>query len=519
MDLTLDDWYEMFDEFQFPIKEESSRVATMLRSKDSYFFTFKKSKVFECKFKKSLANLDGGKAFHYIIERIRDEVVLSAIKENREKDLDIDDTFKMHDISEVVDKKFATLLSSDYNGQKAITYRLNGVDTIYHTVKDGRIKKTALHRNGYYRLYPRRMLADYGCALAEGMIYTEICRHFKEVVSSKEKMESDVAYSKLIDLLKKSISRDYFSINVRSEPDCGMENLIQFIENITGKKYVEYSVMKSINATKLSEGKLLPFILAYDGTLQNSYLYTGLNVCYLIDVFMILLDIYQDDKRTEQYYATVKTTYATAFVTKKNITEKIQRAMKESLFNQYFGYIEFDDECDLSSIKRIEQEFLLLKPYLHFESLNDYKLRFRKLGKHRAVGLYFPSQKCLCVDVRNPYSFAHEYFHLLDYRNGLLSKNAQFLAIREKYTELLEKKMREDPAINDVLSAKSKYDFSYYTESTEIFARCGELYLNRYKKIENSLLKIDAVNESFAYPKDEFLMSLIVDYYQKLLNF
>ena len=94
--------------------------------------------------------------------------------------------------------------------------------------------------------------------------------------------------------------------------------------------------------------------------------------------------------------------------------------MKRSRFNEMFGYVEFDTDCELKLIGEIEKEFLgFCQEYFSNafgdRSFMDHAIRFRKLGRHHAWGLYFPTLQCLCVDIRHPGSFIHEFLHMIDF--------------------------------------------------------------------------------------------------------
>ena len=59
-------------------------------------------------------------------------------------------------------------------------------------------------------------------------------------------------------------------------------------------------------------------------------------------------------------------------------------------------------------------------------------IRFRKLGNHKAIGLYYPLIQCLCVDLRNTTSFIHELGHLIDHcmdDGGQLSEQPAFFNV------------------------------------------------------------------------------------------
>ncbi|WP_321835624.1 LPD1 domain-containing protein [Clostridium butyricum] len=185
----------------------------------------------------------------------------------------------------------------------------------------------------------------------------------------------------------------------------------------------------------------------------------------------------------DQYERDVQHQVARAFETKKNIPDKIQSVMKNNDFLNYFSYVELDAETDLKRFSVVEKEWLYISNLFNLELLNvQPELRFRKLGKHRALGLYFPGLKCLCVDITSPSSFIHEFGHHIDYTYSEkpLSLQAEFRNIIRLYTKFYDLQ-REDNK-----SLKNKRN--YYLTPTEIFARTFELYLVN-KNVETSFLK------------------------------
>ena len=221
----------------------------------------------------------------------------------------------------------------------------------------------------------------------------------------------------------------------------------------------------------------------------------------------------ETEKEYRRYLKEVSHT-ARVFEDKKNIPEKTVAKMRDSKFNDYFGYIEFDESVDLSLVDEIYKEFCAVNARFFGGYANDsVMLRFRLLGRHHALGLYFPTLKCLCVDVRSPSSFIHEYMHMWDHEHGELSRKFEFIKIRERYESLLRKKMDENKAFAG--SLKGKYDLKYYLTPTEVFARCGEIYFSRIYGVRNSL--VDDV-KSEVYPTDNILESLIKDYFDEVLN-
>lgn len=207
--------------------------------------------------------------------------------------------------------------------------------------------------------------------------------------------------------------------------------------------------------------------------------------------------------------------HAKSFQTKKNIPYKTVRAMSRSDFNDYFGYVEFDEECDLAVMRELCMEYKAFSKVLGIEKYPEVSLRFRKLGNHKAGGLYYPFLKCLCVDVRSPGSMVHEVGHMLDYHFDSLSKKYSFQNIYDRYESLLKEYQRKSSETEKkILKGSSKYNLKYYLQPTEVFARCFEMYVVRARNIDNSLCRPGG----FAYPEDEKLMVLIREYFDSLFT-
>lgn len=203
---------------------------------------------------------------------------------------------------------------------------------------------------------------------------------------------------------------------------------------------------------------------------------------------------------------------ARACDTKKNIPDKIIKAMKHTRFKKYFDFVEFDEYVDLLKIHQIEEECeKLMRDVFLYHIYENTTLRIRKLGKHHAAGLYYRKLGCLCVDVNYPSSFVHEYFHLVDDQKGDLSLSNDFYEVRQAYKDCLLKKKD-----GKLLKKKGKYNLNYYLTPTEVFARCGELYLFRIKGVVSSLLQLN--EDVVTYPVDANLEVLIENYYSKLLT-
>ena len=197
----------------------------------------------------------------------------------------------------------------------------------------------------------------------------------------------------------------------------------------------------------------------------------------------MILDELQEELNIElmsKFVANQTSEVATALQTKKNITDKVQTAMDNSDFlNLGFTYVEFDNETDLAKIKTLENEWKEIKPQLSEMNVKP-SLRFRKLGKHKATGLYSPSHNTLCVDIRNVQAMIHEVGHFIDFKlkGSNLSMQADFKPILNSYRE----QVNALPSDSYVVKKKN-----YYLTPTEVFARAYELYMSN--KISTSFLK------------------------------
>jgi hypothetical protein len=226
----------------------------------------------------------------------------------------------------------------------------------------------------------------------------------------------------------------------------------------------------------------------------------------LVNVIDYLFSGYIDEKNQEKVRK-INCDHAASWMTKKNISDKVLHAMETTSFNDYFGYVEFDNEVDLSKVREIAREWNAIAEFMHFAKRENVQLRFRKLAHHHASGLYYPHCQCICVDVRNPDSMAHEYMHMLDDVGGNVSRTDAFYEVRRLY-----KKASKEILNKQKVRLKGKYNESYYFSTTEIFARCGEIYLTRILNIQNSLVMPDA-NQHFAYPDDENLLEAIGNFF------
>lgn len=297
---------------------------------------------------------------------------------------------------------------------------------------------------------------------------------------------------------------------------------------VNGVLHVNKKVVENDVFLEWQKQSQIPFVkedrrgitdIFYPWLLQNNFSFSA--ICQM-DFFRKMNSLYDymieesfKDIEVRQYLS-VSGEHAKVWQDKKNIPDKVVKAMSESRFNDHFGYIELDSDCDLSKVEELEKEFRALNCIFHQEKREDVVLRFRKLGNHKALGLYFPSLQCLCVDLRSPSSMAHEYFHMLDHLNGFLCRKAAFFRCEYLYKKAFQDGLRAlkvDSPERKQMEGSSKYNMDYYLQPMEIFARCGELYLTRIKKVSNSLC---VPKEGIAYPENEELLYEIKRYFDEM---
>lgn len=270
----------------------------------------------------------------------------------------------------------------------------------------------------------------------------------------------------------------------------------------------------------------------YFNKLEEIFYYSDNSKCYnfaMIQniglVAQIFNTIYFLNKEVENDVKTDinnATDYARSYETKKNIPKKVLARMEDNKFKRHFGYVEFDEMVDLEKVSLIEKEWEEINKKIIFPLAKDHSLRFRRLGNHKASGLYFPTMKAVCVDIQGPSSMIHEVLHMIDYTslsNTTLSSTYGFRSIVERYRVITDEKVKslsEQNSFKKAWEGKSKYNKDYYQSSREIFARCGELYIEKVLNIESSLVKSD---DNILYPvHDKFLLELIEKYYSKVIQ-
>lgn len=159
---------------------------------------------------------------------------------------------------------------------------------------------------------------------------------------------------------------------------------------------------------------------------------------------------------------------ATAYMDKKNPDQTRQEMMKNTVLNKYFSKVEIDNDVDPED-RRPE-------------------LRIRKLGKHKADGMYFPHKNTIAIDVRDSSAFVHEYGHYLDFTvKSNQSLSQEFSGVVKDYSQ--------DLRLPDNMSADKK---DYYITPTEVHSRAFEIYAHEHLGIDNKTINPERF-ESFDY--------------------
>jgi len=253
---------------------------------------------------------------------------------------------------------------------------------------------------------------------------------------------------------------------------------------------------------------------------SSSYLSTtGL----LLNVFLSAQKVINRDVKVAEEERDDQRDHARSFEDKKNIPKKIVELMESSILNERLGFIEYDEMCDTDAIDVADtQIFSFLDTYFPKVDVSSVTLRFRRLGNHKAAGLYYPTHRCICVEISEPWAFTHEFGHMLDYLYGCVSnvtKNACFKEVYDRYVEVFDKKLSVDSALSDRLrkgGQKSKYN--YFTRETEVFARSFELFMSSKLNLDNTILQGIEFYEGKAeyHPEDEKYMHLVDEFFSSL---
>lgn len=252
----------------------------------------------------------------------------------------------------------------------------------------------------------------------------------------------------------------------------------------------------------------------------------------------------------QKYSRRSSATIATFRTDKKYQDTKLNQ---ETIFNQLgFRKVEVDtqkydgQEFDYKQFKTVEADFEQICNKLP-HALAYPELKFRKLGKHKATGLYDPILNIIAVDVRDTTSFIHEYGHYLDYNHGTngeysLSEEFEFIISsyknnfnlffvkkeeelrstlmalgkeRNGYELISIKEKLKAEELDNLRAAKKLID--YYTTPTEIFARGFELWVFETIASDSKLLNSrDVYNNQIEYASFKGLKESLFSFFNNI---
>ncbi len=242
-------------------------------------------------------------------------------------------------------------------------------------------------------------------------------------------------------------------------------------------------------------------------------------------IHMFVAHIMSTKTRLQEHIDAQKKSYAKAFETKKHINLSHQVVMQNNKFLNYYGYVELDNNVDLNKFAKLEDSLEELAKVIPIPRCKHHSFRIKKLGKHRAAGVYFPSKQSTIHDIQRSDSFTHELFHQIDYQlgeNGLLSRYSDTKHCIElilRYSNAVMNAIKSAPADHPLLKewySTGKFNQAYYFMPTEIFARCGEIYV--MNKLSDSLLVRSKEDPSIVHPQDKDLVDYINHFFDNLFR-
>lgn len=156
---------------------------------------------------------------------------------------------------------------------------------------------------------------------------------------------------------------------------------------------------------------------------------------------------------------------AGVFTDKKHCDAKHRHAAETSMFGRTFRHVEIDDDVDLDMFARIDHEFRIRRANGELPAIDaGNAFRFRKTGRHKAIGVYSPALHAIAVDPRAPRSLIHEFAHAYDFEHGQLSCTTLFKPVLDAFTARFDR--------TDLSESRIRYALT----PTEVFARGWEVH-------------------------------------------
>lgn len=237
---------------------------------------------------------------------------------------------------------------------------------------------------------------------------------------------------------------------------------------------------------------------------------------YLKEVYSISLQQAYEDAQAGK-------SHAKFFQQKKNINQSTREEMNRlsNDWNQWFAGVEIDNDVDLDKLHKLAPEIEATVKALP-KGINDSKpiLRFRKLGNHKALGMFTNFNNTLAVDFRKLddnnvgiQSFIHEYGHFLDFN----TKDDELLSLSKDFQPILSKAQDYTVDLYKKATVKPSLKLNYLLTPTEVFARAFEAYVSLLG-LDNSLIedkKNYLKNHDVRYGGFKIQQQDVIDYFDK----
>lgn len=180
---------------------------------------------------------------------------------------------------------------------------------------------------------------------------------------------------------------------------------------------------------------------------------------------------------------------ATVFEDKKQCDDAHRNAASHGTLASMFSHVEIDDDVDLALYSKMQDEFAKRwdNGELPHIDTNANALRFRKTGRHKAIGVYCNALHAIAVDPRSPRSLLHEFAHAYDFENGQLSCTVGFKNIYRAYCDNLDTRSMSESKVH------------YYRTPTEVFARAWEVYAASHGIGGSFVSTLDEYGKDVAY--------------------
>ena len=157
---------------------------------------------------------------------------------------------------------------------------------------------------------------------------------------------------------------------------------------------------------------------------------------------------------------------AGVFTDKKRCDDAHRRAAEASMFGRTFRHVEIDDDIDLDLFARLDDEYRTRRGDGELPAISDGNaFRFRKTGRHKAIGVYSPHEHAIAVDPRAPRSLIHEFAHAYDFEHGQISCTPRFQPILDMFEAGFDRTNQTETRIR------------YALTPTEVFARGWEIHM------------------------------------------